>query len=170
MMPAVPAVLLTGGLLSPPVVSRGISTEAVALREQSRQILFHLWESLSVRETVDLALTDLEKARRDARVANWDGEGARAIDPAAYAVAKQFILTLPSTSPAPSVSVDRDGEVDLAWDFDRDHVFSISISAAGRLAYAGIFGQERHTGAAQFIDEIPASVSNLLSAHFARRR
>jgi hypothetical protein len=170
MMPTVPAMLLTDGLLSPPVISCGLSGEAGALREQSRQILLHMWESISVRETVDLALADLEKARRDASSANWDGEGARAINPAAYAAAKRFILTLPSTAPAPSVSVDPDGEVDLAWDFDRDQVFSISISGTRRLAYAGILGQDRHSGSAQFIDEIPASVSNLLSAYFARRR
>ena len=170
MMPAVPAMLLTDGLLSPPVISRGLSGEAGALREQSHQILVHMWESISVRETVDLALADLEKASRAASSENWDGEGARAIDPAAYAVAKRFILTLPSTAPAPSVSVDPDGEVDLAWDFDRDHVFSVSISGTRRLAYAGILGQDRHSGSAQFIDEIPSSISNLLSTHFARRR
>src|SRR5690349_7775107 len=146
MMPAVPAAILSEGLLSPPVVSRGVSDEASLLRQHSRTVVQHLWESLSVRDVVDAALLDLERARREAATAGWDGPGTRAIDPGAYSRARKLVLALPSTIPPPSVSVDSDGEVDLAWDFARDRVFSISVSGTGRLSFAGLLGGERHAG------------------------
>lgn len=170
MMPAVPAVLLSDGLLSPPVVSRGVSDEANELRDQSRGVVQHMWESISVRDVVDSALADLERAREEASADGWDGHGSRAIDQGAYWRAIQLILSLPSTIAPPTVSVDPDGEVDLAWDFDRYHVFSISVSRTGRLAYAGLLGTERHSGVAQFVDEIPRTISSLLSTHLSRLR
>jgi hypothetical protein len=129
-----------------------------------------MWESISVRDVVDAVLSDLERAREEASSDGWDGKGTRAIDLLAYWQAKQLILSLPSTIPAPSVSVDPDGEVDLAWDFDRNHVFSISVSRTGRLAYAGLLGTERHSGSVHFSDEIPGTISSLLSAYFSRVR
>jgi hypothetical protein len=170
MIPTVPAVLLPDGLLSPPVVSRGVSDEASQLRDQSQHVVRHMWESISVRDVVDSALSDLERARDEASSDGWDGRGSRALDQGAYWCAKQLILSLPSTIPPPTVSVDPDGEVDLAWDFDRHHVFSISVSRTGRLSYAGLLGTERHSGVAHFVDEIPGTISSLLSAYFSRLR
>jgi hypothetical protein len=170
MMPAVPTILLSDGLLSPPVISRGVSGEATRLREESMAVMRHMWESISVRDIIDAALVDLERARAVASHEGWDGGGTRPIDLLAYRRAKQLILSLPTTIQAPSVSVDPDGEVDLAWDFDRDHVFSISVSPSGRLTYAGLVGNERHSGTAQFNDEIPKIIASLLSEYFSRIR
>ena len=170
MMPTIPAEILQDGLLSPPVISRGISDEARSLGRQSNEVVRHLWQSLSVRRVADTGFADLDRVRREASVDGWDGPGTRAVDLEALTVARQLVLVLPSTVVQPTISVDSDGEIDLAWDLARDRVFSISVSRSRRLTYAGLLGTERHAGTAHFDDEIPRTISALLAAYFPSGR
>lgn len=104
----------------------------------------------------------LKSARLEARSENWDGYGARPVDPSSYFIASQFIESLAPRNLPTDISVDPDGEVSVNWDFAADRTFSISIGADGRLSYAGRFGPNRVRGVEYFIDSVPVQVVGLV--------
>ena len=79
-------------------------------------------------------------------VTNWDGYGAAPISPAAVRHAQDLLDVLPADVSEPQVVPDPDGDISLSWDSGVDHVFTISVSAAGTISYAGILGKgvQRH--------------------------
>lgn len=90
---------------------------------------------------------------------NWDGYGAMPISAAAYEFAIQFARMLPITLPDPEPSVDSDGDVSFEWYRGPRWVFSVSISGAGTLHYAGLFGPNHTHGAEIFSESVPASIA-----------
>lgn len=113
---------------------------------------------LSMGEEYAAAIESLVDLVADCSVEDWDAQGARPVDVAAVAQAKQFLDALPSNSPFPDVSADPDGEVSLDWFGQGRDLFSISVSPDGRLSYAGVFGPRRAHGTEFLSDEIPAPI------------
>ena len=147
-----------GGLLAPLVPSEGIGPDASTVAHRIEQICEHLWEALTLRRMTESAWIELAEAAQEAGVQNWDGYGARAIEPGAYQQAERFLSALPTTTPMPDVSVDPDGEVAVSWNLDSNWIFSVSIGPTGRLSYAGLFGTGRACGTEWFLNEIPEAV------------
>lgn len=56
--------------------------------------------------------------------------------------AVKFAILLPKSLPIPEISSDPDGEISFDWIGKRGAMFSVSIDATGRLAYAGRFGEK----------------------------
>lgn len=73
--------------------------------------------------------------------------------------AVSFIRALPADVALPDVGVDPDGSIAFDWIVTRARVFSVSVGATGRLAFAWIDGTDRGHGVARFDgDAVPARV------------
>ena len=120
------------------------------------------------RDSVLLGQTrmDLDRARWEASVTNWDGYGALPVSQSAYQRALFFLQALPISSPHPEVAIDPDGEVSFRWHRAPSWVFSVSISGAGRLSFAGLFGRNSIYGTEFFVESIPQTVQDNLARLF----
>ena len=168
-MTAIATAKRCSGVLSPLVPSRGIGPDASTVTRLIEHVRGHLWEALSVRQVAESASAELAAVAKDAVVPNWDGYGARAIDPRAYQEAERFLTALPTTTPVPEISVDPDGEVAISWNLDPTWVFSVSIGRAGRLSYAGLFGTSKAYGTEWFLNEIPEAILDNITRVLTQR-
>ncbi len=73
-----------------------------------------------------------------------------AVDAQTYQNALDFLLSLPDDLPAPEFGVDPDGAISFDWMPSRTRMFSISISASERVAYAWINGSDKGYGVVRF--------------------
>src|SRR5260370_12531062 len=104
------------GLITRPR-SNAASDSADRLRQLSEEIRKHLLSSLAVSRAAECGITDLKAIRAEAAEPDWNGYGAKALDPDAYANPQRFLQALPTHGPEPEGSADQDGEVALDWDF-----------------------------------------------------
>jgi hypothetical protein len=88
-----------------------------------------------------------------------------AVDAQAYWNAEQFLLALPDDLPTPEFGIDPDGAISLDWMPSRTRMFSVSISASERLAYAWLDGSDKGHGVARFrAPAVPTAVLSFLQA------
>jgi hypothetical protein len=149
------------GLITRPR-SNAASDSAARLRQLSEEIRKHLLSSLAVSRAAERAITDLKAIRAEAAEPDWNGYGAKALDPNAYANAQRFLEALPTTAPVPEVSADQDGEVALDWDFGHRKALTISIGPSGRCSYAWLRGKRTYHGTEWLDDEIPSNILRAL--------
>ena len=106
----------------------------------------------------------IHAASAAAAVANWDGYGAKAVSPETVDMAKRFAASIPSHMGAPEVSADPDGELSFDWELGDNRRLSVSISAAGRLAFVSVNGgQPRERGALWFRGNFPHELTAIAS-------
>ena len=65
-----------------------------------------------------------------------------------------FAMLLPRTVPKPEVAPDPDGEISFDWIGKSGKMFSVSISADGRITYAGRFGDKSKTHGVEQLSEV----------------
>lgn len=112
---------------------------------------------------------ELEELSINASCPNWDNLGSAPLDADTYQIAKRFILALPSSLPAPELTVDRDGEVNFDWFGSSGQIFSASLRKDGRIAFAGqISTRNRQSGVEEFNDSIPKRVVESIKTIFSR--
>jgi hypothetical protein len=157
-MTVVATSLRGAGLLFPLPSSNAVSVDATTIRTSVQDAWGPLADSLAISHMAAAAIASLNRAAEAAGAENWDGYGARPIDRRAYGAALGFLQALPTTTPIPDVSVDPDGEVDVLWHVGPTETFSVSIGPAGRLTYAGLFGDAQSYGTEWFGNEIPQAV------------
>ena len=63
---------------------------------------------------------------------DWDGYGAKALDPKSRSAALRFVGKLPQSALSPDVCVDTDGEIYLEWKPRRGCYCSVTLSGDGR--------------------------------------
>lgn len=80
----------------------------------------------------------------------WDGNGASAVNKAAVSLSEAFVLALPDGVPIPEFALEPDGSISLDWMQSRNRLFSVSVGASGRLAFAWLDGANRGHGTALF--------------------
>jgi hypothetical protein len=117
-------------------------------------------------ERVQRGIDELRRVLEESARENWDGYGALPAQVAAYDYAVALLASLPAMIPTPDISVDPDGEIAFDWFWESRLTFSISISADGRLSYAGLFGPNRTHGAEQFSGALPGTISGGLARLF----
>ena len=149
---------------------RSVGTRRVGDRSISHEQWTEAWEESEAAELPSHSVSDervaafraIMRAVQVATRPNWDGEGSLPVRAGSIEQAVRFIQLLPSTVPAPEVSVDPDGELSLEWDRGRRRVYSVSVGADGTLTYAGLFGYEKDYGVSVLVDSIPQSIRNNL--------
>jgi len=112
----------------------------------------------------DAALSQLAQLAEECREEDWDGSGASAADEQALLLAASFIRALPDDLPLPEFATEPDGAISLDWIQGRSRIFSVSVGAGSRLAYAWIDGTDRGYGVVGFGGQrIPARLLHDLS-------
>lgn len=142
---------------------QGKSHDADRLRELIGELRRSDFFSRSV--TLAAAPTEaaLDEVYQEAKAADWDGYGAKAVGPAVYAWAKRFISMLPTTTPPAEVSADPDGEISVLWRKGPWRVLSVSVGPDGRLSYAGLFGGRAKSHGTEYLGaELPKAISDNL--------
>jgi hypothetical protein len=141
-------------------MSRGSSPTAQYL-DQARQAKGqHFHESAAFSKQP--ALDELITVWRACKAANWDGYDAFPVREQTFWQAWRFIQALPLGCPLPSVGAEPDGQLTLEWYRHSRWTLSVSVSPDGTLYYAALFGSNDVRGSEFFIEEIPATLLNLI--------
>ena len=112
---------------------------------------------------------ELEELSINASRPNWDNLGSAPLDSDTYQIAKRFILALPSSLPAPELTVDRDGEVNFDWFGSGGQIFSASLRKDGRITFAGqISTRNRQSGLEEFNDSVPKRIVESIKTIYPR--
>jgi len=136
-----------------------VSSEARATQEAAAAVVESAEQSQALFGEKAAALSQLWVIAAECNEPNWDGAGAIPVDVGAVVNAGYVIRALPAGIPIPEFSPEPDGAVSLDWIESRNRIFSVSVGAGSRLAYAWLDGSDRGHGVAQFDGErIPARV------------
>ncbi|MCX5999394.1 MAG: hypothetical protein NTU41_07330 [Chloroflexi bacterium] len=136
----------------------GVSEGAEAIQSQFRDVQDGFAQSVTIGGHYQETLESLAEAFRSCAADDWDGYGAKAIDPLSCRKAIDFSRLLPMSVPVPEISIDTDGEVRFEWYRGPRRVFSVAVGSGGELAYAGLFGASTTHGTEHFDDELPDAV------------
>lgn len=123
--------------------AQAVSERAGALEETAElsQVLFG--EKAGI-------ISELRALVHECSKEGWDGYQATAIDPLAVLMAEGFIRALPDQFALPEIAPEPDGAVSMDWIDSPHRVFSVSVSASNRLAYAWVDGTDKGHGVARF--------------------
>jgi hypothetical protein len=95
-------------------------------------------------------ISDIWALVNECAEADWDASGAEAVDRLAAFRAVEVIRALPTALPLPEVAGEPDGAISLDWIVSRHQLFSLSVGAGDRLAYAWLDGSNRGHGVDRF--------------------
>lgn len=136
-----------------------VSTELRPVMREAASLLAAAERSQSLFGDKAFAISEVWAVASECAEPDWNGEGAKAVDEAVAEVAADFIRALPNDVPLPEVAPDPDGSISLDWIRSRNRMFSLSVGASSRLAYAWLDGTDRGHAVARFDREkIPALV------------
>jgi hypothetical protein len=130
-----------------------VSPEARAAEEAATAVMATAEQSQVLFGEKAAALSQLWALAVDCGEADWDGSGASPINADAILNAQDVVRALPAGYPLPEFAAEPDGSVSLDWIKSRNQIFSVSVSAGSRLAYAWLDGSDRGHGVAQFDGE-----------------
>lgn len=111
----------------------------------------------------------LERVWREASGEGWDGYRAAPVTEATYRNARALLDHIPMDFPGMEITADQDGEISLDWQLGRDRVFSIAVSASGKISYAGLFGANTTHGTEWYKGALPEVVMFHLARLFPGR-
>ena len=139
--------------------SSAVSPAAMAAKNAAKGLVASAEVSQVLFGDKATALSQLWTLALECSQPDWDGADASAIDNAAIMNAENVIRALPANIPMPELTPEPDGAVSLDWIESRHRIFSVSVGAGSRLAYAWLDGSDRGHGVAWFDgDTIPARV------------
>ncbi len=145
------ACLFSSGFLSPHGRgSSAVSYEAEAVRKAQTVLVESVERSQALFGVKASAIAQLRTLANECSEPDWDGNGAEPLDPVALANAEEFLRALPGDLPLPELAADPDGSVSLDWIQSRTRVFSVSVGASRRLAYAWLDGSDRGHAVSRF--------------------
>lgn len=96
------------------------------------------------------ALEELAIVAMECSTPDWDGYGAKPVDPDALLMAETIIRALPDGFPVPEVGAEPDGAISLDWIYSQHRMLSLSVEGDSRLAYGWIDGSDRGRAVAAF--------------------
>jgi hypothetical protein len=96
------------------------------------------------------ALSQLQMLAAECNEPDWDKAGASPIDIDAVINTAAIVRAIPSGFPLPEFAAEPDGSISLDWIESKNRIFSVSVNASSRLAYAWLDGSDRGHGVAQF--------------------
>lgn len=129
----------------------GSSMAASFTSKQTDEVETELRKSVSLRKTLHPAYEQLLNVFEDCRKPGWDGYDAEAVSLRTYQYAYEFLESLPSGIPMPTIGVEADGQLTFEWYRDPIWVLSVSVSPEGDLHYAALLGVNRLSGTKPFL-------------------
>jgi hypothetical protein len=139
-----------GAIYSLSGAGSAISPEAQTVQSAAVQIARAVESSQALFGSKATAISQLWQLANEFAEADWDGDGALPLDHAAIHNAVAFIRALPDRVPMPEFAPEPDGSISLDWIRSRTSVFSLSIGASHRLAYAWLDGTDQGHAVARF--------------------
>lgn len=130
-----------------------VSAESDLVRRRMAALTESVERSESLFGAKAAAISELWALVNECSEGNWNGDGARPLDLRAAEKAAAFIRALSSDVPLPEPAPEPDGSISLDWIRSRNRLFSVSVSASSRLAYAWLDGSDRGHGVARFDGE-----------------
>lgn len=136
-----------------------VSAEAFAVRKAASVLVESAERSQVLFGPKSAALSRLRELATECDEADWDGAEGAAVDERAVMNAEDIVRALPIGVPLPEFAPEPDGAISLDWIQSRTRIFSVSVGAGPRLAYAWLDGSDRGHGVSRFDGErIPARV------------
>ena len=105
---------------------------------------------------------ELGSVWEECREPNWDGYGALPVVQDTLRNAYQFLESLPTDIPAPSIGAEPDGDLSLEWHRSPRRTMSVSVSADAGIHYAALVGANRSYGTEALYGEVPKTVLDLI--------
>jgi hypothetical protein len=142
-----------------------VATAALVLRTEGASEAACMIESLTKQGLIQYSgpraqslVSEIEQLFvESAEAARYDQGGV--IDKRTADAAIAFAIALPKSLPAPEIAPEADGEISFDWMGPLGKIFSVSIDATGRLAYAGSFGRKSKVhGTEQLSNTCPAEI------------
>jgi hypothetical protein len=130
--------------------SSAVSFEAQAVQDAVTAVVNWGERSQALFGDKAAAISALRALANDCAESGWDSDGASAMDPVAVVQAENFIRALPATIPLPELAPEPDGSISLDWFQARNRLFSLSIGANDRVAFAWLDGSDKGHGVARF--------------------
>jgi hypothetical protein len=148
----IPVVGLSGQITLHTLIGGGsaISPEARAVRDAASEVVASNERSMALFGEKATLLSQLTVLAGECAADGWDGADAVAIDPIAVRSVNRFVRVLPDELPLPELAPDPDGSISLDWIGARNRLFSLSIGANDRLAFAWLDGTDKGHGVARF--------------------
>ena len=131
-------------------VGSAVSPEARAVTRAASAVLESAENSQALFERQSTGISKLRAMEIECADEGWDGNGAYPINLLALQNAENFIRVLPEAVPLPEYAPEPDGSISLDWIVSRHRLFSVSIGAGNRLAYAWLDGSDTGHGVAHF--------------------
>lgn len=100
------------------------------------------------------AISELLALESECGNEGWDGHGAAPVDQVAVLMVERFLRALPDRMPLPEFAAEPDGSISLDWIRSRNCLFSVSIGAGNRLAFAWLDGTDTGHGVAFFDGQV----------------
>jgi hypothetical protein len=104
------------------------------------------------------AYDQLAKVSQECGSANWDSEGADAVEQNTVQNAYLFLEALPPGYPLPDILAEPDGHLNLEWYRGTRRILSVSVSPEGTLYWAALIGTEDPRGSCLFSGDIPDTI------------
>ena len=149
------------GLTPPYALARdrsAVSTAAQAVQKAASEVVERAERTRTFGRKAD-AISQIWALANECAAPDWNGEGALPIAQRAVFEAAAFVRALPHGIPLPEFAPEPDGSISLDWIGSRSRIFSVSVGASERLAYAWLDGTDRGHAVARFDGEIvPARI------------
>jgi hypothetical protein len=130
----------------------GVSNEAIIVSQKAEEWLKDYLEPRLLQ-----IVPDIRYAVRESH------STAVPVEQGTFEAAVTFASLLPRSVPIPEVSADPDGEIAFDWIGPSQRIFSVSVNKAGRLAYAGWFGEDKSVHGTESLNtEFPQEVIRAL--------
>lgn len=120
-----------------------ISPEALSVRKAVSAVVASVEQSQVLFGAKNVAISQIIALANECAKADWNGDNAAPIDRVAVRTAVQFLRVLPDNLPIPEFAPEPDGSISLDWIQSRHRLFSVSVGATNRLAYAWVDGADR---------------------------
>ena len=117
-----------------------VSPEAQAVRAQAAYVIKVFEQSQALFGAKKAAISQLMALAAEEQT----------VDPIALLIAEQFLRALQNSIPLPEFSIDHDGSISLDWIHARNQIFSLSVGANNRLAFAWLDGTDKGHAVARF--------------------
>lgn len=130
-----------------------VSEEAMIAQQAAIAVVQSAEESQALFGRKAAAIAELMLVAYECCQGDWDGNGSAAVDPRAVDLAKLVVRQLPADVPSPQFCPEPDGSISLDWILSETRIFTLSVGASHRLAYAWVDGTDRGHGVARFDEE-----------------
>ena len=145
-----------------------VSGEANVVQQAASQALYRVERSQALFGAKAKCISDLIALAEECSQNGWDGSDASALDPSAVDRAIEFIRALPDSVPLPELAPEPDGAISMDWIKTPRRLFSVSVSASSRFAYAWLDGSDVGHGVARFDgysvpDRIAEGIASILN-------